>query len=131
MKILLAEDDPSIGIVAKLSLEKIGGHVVTLVTDGAQAIVRGLEENFDLLLLDSMMPKKDGLTACQELLASGFETPIIFLSAKSSEMDIKEFLRAGAIGSIQKPFDPKNLHQKIDEILIRHKDHQERERRTA
>ncbi len=118
MKILLAEDDFNIVMVAKLSLERIGGHEVIHAADGVTALEMALKEPFDLILLDSMMPGKDGLRVCQELKNEHhLETPIIFLSAKSQESDIRDGLASGALGYIQKPFDPRNLNDQILAIL--------------
>lgn len=118
MKILLAEDDQSISVISKLSLEKIGKHTVVVAKDGIEALSHALQDSFDLILLDSMMPGKDGLRVCLELKQTHqIETPIIFMSAKSQDSDIREGLSAGAIGYIQKPFDPKNLCGQIDKIL--------------
>lgn len=117
MKILLAEDDPNISTIAKLTLEKLGGHTVVVVSDGEQALRRGLTEFFDVILLDEMMPKLNGLKVSVELSArSANIPPIIFLSAKSQESDIKEFFAHGA-GFIPKPFDPMALPKQIDAIL--------------
>lgn len=118
MKILLAEDDDNIVAVAKIALERLGGHTVTRVADGVQAVELGRQEFYDVILMDSMMPKKDGVTACYELKHQyQVQTPIIFLSAKSQESDIREGLSKGAIGYIQKPFDPKNISKQIEDIL--------------
>jgi DNA-binding response OmpR family regulator len=118
MKILLAEDDDNIVAVAKLALERLGGHIVTRVADGVAAVEMGLQESYDVILLDSMMPKKDGIRACYELKQEHqISTPIIFLSAKSQESDIREGLANGAIGYIQKPFDPKTISKQVEAIL--------------
>lgn len=118
MKILLAEDDDNIVAVIKLALERLGGHQVSRVEDGEAAVERARSESFDLILMDSMMPKKTGLRACYELKHTyNILTPIIFLSAKSQESDIKEGLQNGAIGYIQKPFDPKTINTSIQDIL--------------
>lgn len=118
MRILLAEDDSNIVIIAKLALEKLGGHTVTHAADGVKALEIATQENFDLILLDSMMPGKDGLRVCVELKQHyKISTPVIFLSAKSQEADIRQGLSAGAIGYIQKPFDPKNLNTQIANLL--------------
>ena len=118
MKILLAEDDQHIVIVLTMSLTRLCNHVVVHAADGQAALDQALSEKFDLILLDSMMPKKDGIRVCQELKTQhSLETPIIFLSAKSQESDIREGLQMGAIGYIQKPFDPKTICQQIDEIM--------------
>src|SRR6185437_8098562 len=102
MKILLAEDDPNISVIVRIVLEKIGGHHVTLVTDGDQAVKTALAGQFELILLDGMMPKKNGISACREYRQGGGQTPVIFFSAKSQQSDIDEFLQYG-IGYIQKP----------------------------
>lgn len=117
MRILLAEDDPSISVITKLSLEKLGGYDVTLVTDGEAALNEALTQNYDLILLDEMMPKMNGLKVCQEYRARCPDPkPIIFLSAKSQESDIREFHEANA-GFIPKPFDPMTLSKQIEAFL--------------
>jgi two-component system, OmpR family, response regulator len=117
MKILLAEDDANISTIAKITLEKLGGHEVTVVADGEQALIFGLSGQYDLILLDEMMPKLNGLKVSAELFARGnVPPPIIFLSAKSQESDIKEFYQHGT-GFIPKPFDPMTLSQQILTIL--------------
>lgn len=116
MKILLAEDDPNISTIAKLTLEKLGGHEVTVVSDGEQALLFGLSGNFDLILLDEMMPKMNGLNVSAELAARGNLAPIVFLSAKSQESDIRDFYLHGQ-GFIPKPFDPIALPGQITAIL--------------
>lgn len=116
MKILLAEDDQNISTIAKLTLEKLGGHEVTVVSDGEQALLFALSGQFDLLLLDEMMPKLSGLKVSAELAKRSSMPPIIFLSAKSQDSDIREFQLRGA-GFIPKPFDPMTLHQQITSIL--------------
>lgn len=117
MRILLAEDDINIATITQLCLEKIGGHEVVLRHDGESAFDTALREPYDLIILDGMMPKKNGLQVAIELQASGVVgTPIIFLSAKTDEKDIEEFLKIGA-GYISKPFDPQTICERIDEIL--------------
>ena len=118
MKILLAEDDPNISIIAKLSLEKLGGYTVTVVNDGEKALNEALSNpEYDLILLDEMMPKMNGLSVCREYKARCPQPkPIIFLSAKSQESDIREFSDNG-IGFIPKPFDPMKLAEQIKTVL--------------
>lgn len=118
MRVLLAEDDPNISIIAKISLEKIAGHVVTVVNDGESALQEALTQNYDLILLDEMMPKMNGLKVCQEYKARtmGSAKPVIFLSAKSQDSDIREFTDNGT-GFIPKPFDPRKLPAQIEELL--------------
>jgi DNA-binding response OmpR family regulator len=118
MKILLAEDEPSISTIITLALEKLGGHSVVLTENGADALTAFHKDRFDLVLLDSMMPKKDGVTVCKEIKNSNRpDVPVIFLSAKSQERDIRQGLECGAIGYIVKPFDPKTICSQIEGIL--------------
>lgn len=117
MRILLAEDDPNISVIAKLSLEKLGGFDVTVVSDGEQALQTALTQDFDLILLDEMMPKMNGLRVSQEYKQQCTNPkPIIFLSAKSQESDIREFKNNG-LGHIPKPFDPMQIAAQIHALL--------------
>ncbi|OFZ14883.1 MAG: hypothetical protein A2Z20_04660 [Bdellovibrionales bacterium RBG_16_40_8] len=119
MKILLCEDDSNIATIAKLSLEQIGKHQVTLATDGEQALRLGREEKFDLILLDEMMPKLSGVAVCSEFIKSPQKVaPVIFMSANPQEKRVEEFSLV-AIGFIPKPFDPLSLNDQI--IAIMHK----------
>jgi two-component system alkaline phosphatase synthesis response regulator PhoP len=120
MRILLAEDDPNISLITQLCLEKIGGHTVVVKADGDAALQLALREPFDLIILDGMMPKKSGLQVALELQAHGVVgTPIIFLSAKTDEKDIEEFMKLGT-GYIPKPFEPQGICARIDSILAAH-----------
>lgn len=117
MKVLLAEDDPNISVIAKMSLEKLGGFDVTVVSDGEQALAQALTQSFDVILLDEMMPKMNGLSVCREYKSrTQNPKPVIFLSAKSQESDIREFSEAG-IGYIPKPFDPMLICDQIRQLL--------------
>lgn len=117
MRILLAEDDPSISVIAKLCLERLGGHSVHVVADGETALKLALKNEFDLILLDEMMPKMNGLKVCQAYKSQATDPkPVIFLSAKSQESDIKEFHSHGT-GFIPKPFDPMQLESQIQTVL--------------
>jgi DNA-binding response OmpR family regulator len=116
MKILLAEDDPNISVISKMTLETLGGHEVTAVDNGEDAFNIALNQNFDVILLDEMMPKMNGIKVCKELRLKKIMTPIIFLSAKSQLSDVEVFEAIGT-GFIPKPFDPMTLNTKILEIL--------------
>lgn len=122
MKILLAEDDPSIRIIAKLTLQKVGGHEVIGVEDGNEAIARANLEKFDLIILDGMMPVLDGFETCKQLKADSKTkaTPVIFMTAKNQKTDIDEGFALGAIGYIVKPFDAKELCSEIQKIYNKH-----------
>ena len=119
MKILLAEDDTNISTIAKMALEQIGGHTVTHVENGEEALHLALSpsEDFDVILLDEMMPGLNGLAVCQQYFAQTIHRrPVIFLSAKSQAADIQEFKNLGD-GFIPKPFDPVLLCKQIEEVL--------------
>jgi CheY-like chemotaxis protein len=122
MKILLAEDDPSILIIAKLTLQKVGGHEVVAVENGRLAIVQAETEPFDLVILDGMMPDIDGFEACKLLKANELtkHIPIIFMTAKNQKTDIDEGFSLGAIGYIVKPFDAKELCNELQKIYNKH-----------
>jgi len=116
VKILMAEDDMNIATIAKMALETLGGHEVVHVPDGEAAYNMTKQDTFDVVLLDEMMPKMNGLSVCKKLLSEGFQTPIIFLSAKSQTTEIS-VLESLASGFIPKPFDPSTLSTQIEAIL--------------
>lgn len=119
LKILLAEDDHHISTIAKLALEKIGGHQVTIADNGETALILALAGDFDLILLDEMMPQLNGINVCRRYLKeSAHPVPVIFLSAKSQESDIREFYEL-ARGFIAKPFDPMQINQQIAQVLAK------------
>lgn len=120
MKILLAEDDLNITKIAKMVLERVGKHEVDHAKDGGEAIDLALANDYDLIILDGMMPVHPGVEVCRMYREqkTGTQARIIFLSAKSSQKDINEFLSMGE-GYIQKPFEPQNLCNMIDDILTK------------
>ena len=120
MKILLAEDDLNIIRIAQTVLEKMGGHQVDTAKDGGEALKKALSGDYNLIILDGMMPVYPGIEVCKlyKKKQKGGKARIIFLSAKSSQKDINEFLTMGH-GYIQKPFDPGNLCYLINNIMER------------
>lgn len=118
MKILLAEDDQNIIKIAQMVLERVGGHQVDTALDGGEALNKALTNEYDLIILDGMMPIHPGITVCKlyREQKTGSQATVIFLSAKSSQKDILEFLSLGN-GYIQKPFEPQNLCNLIDDIM--------------
>ena len=119
MKILLCEDDPSISLVAKLSLQKIGGHEVVTAEDGQTGVDLATQQKFDVILLDCMMPVMDGFQACKDLKSrpETQDIPVIFLTAKNTEADVAEGYKLGGIGFIVKPFDARELCAEITKIM--------------
>jgi two-component system, OmpR family, alkaline phosphatase synthesis response regulator PhoP len=122
MKILLAEDDASVQMIARLTLQKVGGHEVVTVTNGTEAVAKACREKFDLILLDGMMPEMDGFEACRQLKSNPQtkDIPVIFLTAKNQQTDMEEGKQAGGIGYIVKPFDAKELCSEIQKIYNKH-----------
>ena len=118
MKVLLAEDDPDIQLVARLSLRR-AGFTVTVVGNGKEALQTIRQQPPDVVLLDWMMPELDGLETCRQLKAdpATAKIPIIFLTAKSQEAEIQRGLSLGASGYVTKPFDALTLGQQVKEIV--------------
>ena len=117
MRILLAEDDENIRSLLQLILVRMGQHEVVLAKDGQEALDKALNQSFDVILLDGVMPKKSGLQVFRELNKKRpSHAPVIFLSAKTDPREIQEFLAGGA-GYLQKPFDPLSICSRIEDIL--------------
>lgn len=121
-KILVVEDEDGIAFGLKLDLQT-EGHEVVLVTDGLLALDRARVENFDLILLDVMLPTKDGLEVCRDLRRSGVNTPILLLTAKAHEADKIVGLDVGADDYVTKPFSPRELRARIRALLRRANPH--------
>jgi DNA-binding response OmpR family regulator len=118
MRILVVEDEPAIafGLEADLKTE---GYDVEVVGDGEAATRRAHEGKFDLILLDVMLPRKDGFEVCRELRRAGFKTPIILLTARSQEVEKVMGLEWGADDYVTKPFSPPELRARIKAVLRR------------
>jgi two-component system alkaline phosphatase synthesis response regulator PhoP len=117
-RILVVEDEPGIAFGLELDLET-EGYGVEIVPDGNAAIERGRAGGFDLILLDLMLPGKDGFEVCRELRRSGCKTPIIMLTAKTQEIEKVTGLDLGADDYVTKPFSPKELRSRIKAVLRR------------
>jgi two-component system, OmpR family, alkaline phosphatase synthesis response regulator PhoP len=117
--ILVADDEPHIGRIIQLKLEQ-GPYRVTLVDDGQTALdLLRSPEPVDLVLLDIMMPYVSGLEVLAEArqLEHRRDTPIIILTAKGQDADRTQSYELGATDFFTKPFSPKKLLARIDEIL--------------
>lgn len=117
-RILLVEDDQSFGAVLKDYLA-INNFEVKLATDGELGLQAFKEAEYDLCILDVMMPKKDGFTLAGEIKEIDKNIPIIFLTAKNLRDDILKGYQIGADDYITKPFDTELLLYKIKVILSR------------
>ncbi len=116
IKILLAEDEPSLGQIIKESLES-RDYQVLLCKDGNEALESYYREKPQLLVLDVMMPKKDGFTLAKEIRMQDATTPIIFLTAKSQTRDVIEGFTTGGNDYLKKPFSMEELIVRIKNLL--------------
>src|SRR5690606_23605118 len=117
-KILLVEDDPNFGIVLKDYLS-MNNFDVTLAKNGMEGYEKFRKENYDLCILDVMMPYKDGFTLAKEIRERDENVPIIFLSAKTMKEDVLKGYKVGAHDYLNKPFDSEVLLFKIRAIMQR------------
>lgn len=117
-KILVVEDEVSIAFGLKTDLQ-IEGYEVVVVSDGLEAVERARCEQFDLILLDIMLPTKDGLEVCRELRRSGLKTLIILLTAKTNEAEKIVGLDIGADDYVTKPYSPRELRARIRALIRR------------
>lgn len=118
MNILLVEDDESLGRMLSDYL-MIKDNKVRWVKDGEAGFKAFTEDEYDICLLDVMMPKKDGFTLAKEIRKISSKAPIIFLTAKSMEEDVKEGFQSGADDYITKPFSMEVLLMRIEAIMRR------------
>ena len=117
-KILLVEDDPNFGTVLKDYLS-LNDYRVTHAKDGLEGLIMFKNDEFDLCILDVMMPRKDGFSLAKDIRATNSEVPIIFLTAKTMKEDVLKGYQSGADDYLYKPFDSEVLLYKIKAILQR------------
>ncbi|TCC40536.1 response regulator transcription factor [Kribbella speibonae] len=116
-RILVAEDDLKQAELIRRYLER-EGHLTVVVHDGREAIDEARRRSPDLLVLDVMMPKVDGLDVCRVLRADG-DVPIIMLTARSTEDDLLLGLDLGADDYLTKPYNPRELVARVRSVLRR------------
>lgn len=118
-RVLLAEDDRDIQVVARMALKMGGVEEVFVANDGQECLSLVQKARPDLILLDVMMPRLDGYATCELLKQdpNANHIPVIFLTAKAQDVDIKKGLALGGIGYLTKPFDPTTLCQHIRSIM--------------
>ena len=118
IRILLIEDEPSLIFTLRDTLEN-EGYIVIVCEDGEEAVGLAQENKPDIIILDIMLPGKNGYEICQELRALKFTIPIIILTAKNQELDKVRGLDIGADDYITKPFGVKELLARIQARLRR------------
>ena len=118
-KILLAEDDPNLGMLLQDYLQLKGKFEVVLCQDGEEALRAFTKEQFDVCIFDVMMPKKDGFTLGKEIRKINSKVPIIFATAKAMIEDKSEAYNLGGDDYITKPFRIEELLLRINALLKR------------
>ena len=117
-RILLVDDEQPIQTLLSFPLQRDGYEVVQ-ASDGREALARFSEQQFDLVVLDLMLPRMDGLEVCKRLRAKGSTVPIIMLTAKSEEIDKVLGLELGADDYITKPFSMREFRSRVKAALRR------------
>lgn len=117
-KILIIEDDENIGMAMEDDLT-FEGYNVERIANGKQGLKKAQGTQFDLVILDIMLPELDGFEICKQLRKSNIMTPIIMLTAKGQEIDKVLGLELGADDYVTKPFSPRELLARIKAILRR------------
>ena len=118
-RVLVVDDDRVIQQLLEVNLELEGYEVVATAADGKEALDKIAELKPDLVILDIMMPKMDGLEVCRRLRADPelAKIPVILLSARAQDMDIREGLEIGASAYLTKPFDPVELLEVVGRLV--------------
>ena len=119
-KILIAEDERDIRDLITFTLS-FAGHQVTATTNGEEACAAAEELLPDLILLDVRMPRMTGYDACKEIKADPTlkDVPVVFLSAKGQEAEIRDGMEAGAEEYLLKPFAPDQLTERVRSVLAK------------
>ncbi len=117
-RILVVEDEPAIALALEDDLV-LEGHQVQVVTDGETACATGRDSVFDLILLDVMLPRKDGYDVCRELRRAGVVTPILMVTARTQEAEKVLGLDAGADDYLTKPYGRHELRARVRALLRR------------
>lgn len=118
--ILVIEDELSIATLLQYNLKQ-AGYEVLLASDGDEGLRKAIEHQPSLILLDLMLPKKDGMEVCKELRIHKLNTPIIMLTAKDDEFDKVLGLELGADDYMTKPFSPREVIARVKAVLRRSK----------
>ena len=117
-RIMYVDDEPDVRKVAKISLELVGKFELCLCGSGREAIAQAQQFKPDLILLDVMMPEMDGPTTLSALrkIEAIASTPVIFITAKAQQAEIRRYHELGAIDIITKPFQPMQLPDRLRKL---------------
>lgn len=118
LQLLLAEDDPNLSMVLKDFLE-MQGYKVVLCNDGQQASIAFKTHDFDICILDIMMPKKDGFSLAEDIRKINPNIPIVFLTAREQKEDRIKGFKLGCDDYITKPFSTEELSLRLEAIMRR------------
>jgi two-component system alkaline phosphatase synthesis response regulator PhoP len=117
-QILLVEDEPGLSLTVS-DLLTAEGYQVDTAADGPTGLEKGIRRELDLIILDVMLPGKNGFDVCRELRQQGCDTAILMLTAKTQVMDRVVGLKLGADDYLAKPFDPAELLARVEALLRR------------
>jgi DNA-binding response OmpR family regulator len=117
MRVLVIDDEPDVLLLCRVNLE-FAGHEVIETTDAAQGVAMATSEHPDLIVLDVMLPSRDGLSVLEELggLPETREVPVVLLTAKAQEEDQLKGWQAGAAEYVTKPFSPISLTRAVEAV---------------
>jgi DNA-binding response OmpR family regulator len=118
MRILVVEDDAALSALVARSLRE-HSYAVDVAIDGPSGIYQAAVNEYDLIILDVMLPKKSGLEVCKELRARGMHVPVLMLTARDTVRDRVAGLDTGADDYLTKPFDLEELHARVRALLRR------------
>jgi DNA-binding response OmpR family regulator len=117
-RILIVEDEPSIALALEDDLRR-EGYDTQVVSDGIEAARQATSHPFDLILLDVMLPGKDGFDICRDVRRAGIDTPIVLLTAKTQEAEKVLGLELGADDYVTKPYSARELRARVKAHLRR------------
>ncbi len=117
MRVLVIDDEPDVLLLCRVNLE-FAGHEVIETTDAVQGVAMATSEHPDLIVLDVMLPSRDGLSVLEELggLPETREVPVVLLTAKAQEEDQLKGWQAGAAEYVTKPFSPISLTRAVEAV---------------
>jgi DNA-binding response OmpR family regulator len=119
MRLLLVEDERKLAAFIKKGLEKTCGHGVDVVYDGEEGLLYAGSVDYDLIILDIMLPRRDGISVLRELRSNGVKTPILLLTANTTIESKVEGLDSGSDDYLTKPFDLRELVSRVNVLLRR------------